>query len=224
MKKEWKIEPWNTIHSILILCATLVAILFDNLSVMAYIGVISFTSFIALNFIQLSKMSPFGGYANWATGFRLVLFTVFLFSFIDYENRLVCFILINAMLASDLLDGYLARQYKQETRFGQFFDMEVDAFWVCGMCIYYFLYHQIGWWILIPGVLRYAYKIFMIVYPKKDFQEKRKKYAAYIAGSFFVILAVAIVLDGFVQEILLAIGAAMICFSFAISTIEYLKY
>lgn len=227
MNKEelnWNIEPWNTIHAISILAISILALIQENLSFLGYFGLITFTVFVLLNYKSLKNLRPFAGYANWATGIRLIAFLLFLICLVDVNNTILWLVVLNGILILDIFDGYLARKFNHATKFGQFFDMEVDAFWVCCMCLLYYIKFDIPWWILLPGFLRYLYKLFLYLVPKPNFQESRKKYAAYIAGTFFVILSSSILLNGIFLEIVLGLGSFLICASFAVSTVEYLRY
>lgn len=183
-------------------------------------ALISFSSFIHRGSKSLSEMKPLGGYANMVTGLRLILLVVgsFLFSFISKE---VLLFLMGSAVLLDLVDGYLARKFNQTSIFGQYFDMEVDAFFVLLMCFYYFQYQEVAWWILIPGLLRYAFKSYTTLFPKKDFIETKKRYAATIAGLFFAILLICIYVD---LPYALLLGSAAIIISFSISWVEYIRY
>ena len=58
-----------------------------------------------------------------------------------YENFIVRIIAISCAMLTDILDGYLARQYKMTSRFGAVCDPIVDKFFVCFVCSV-FLYEQ----------------------------------------------------------------------------------
>ena len=201
------------LFSFLVICT-------QKLELISLGALISFSSYIHQSSENLKRMKPLGGYANLVTGTRLILIVTasFLFSFVAKEWLLM--LLVGSVLL-DFVDGYLARKYKQESTFGQFFDMEVDAFFVLLMCFYYYQYQEIGWWILIPGLMRYLFKVFTVIIPKDGFVESRKKYAATIAGIFFAILLICMVFD---LPYLLMLGSVAIIGSFSISLIEYVKY
>jgi len=165
-------------------------------------------------------MRPPGGYANLITGMRLILVVIgsFLLSIVAKEW---IFVIMGSAVLLDFVDGYLARKYNQESTFGQFFDMEVDAFFVLLMCFYYYQYQEIGWWILIPGLMRYVFKIFTAIIPKEGFVETKKRYAAIVAGTFFTILLACILFE---IPYALLIGSIAIILSFSVSVIEYLRY
>ncbi|MDW4571729.1 CDP-alcohol phosphatidyltransferase family protein [Microbacterium sp. M3] len=58
-------------------------------------------------------------------------------------------------LVLDGLDGWVARRTASESELGAQFDMEVDAYLLLALCVYDARY--VGWWVLIIGLLRYAF-------------------------------------------------------------------
>jgi phosphatidylglycerophosphate synthase len=58
-------------------------------------------------------------------------------------------------LALDAVDGWIARRTHSTSELGARFDMEVDAFLLLVLSAY--LVPQLGWWVLIIGMLRYAF-------------------------------------------------------------------
>jgi phosphatidylglycerophosphate synthase len=58
-------------------------------------------------------------------------------------------------LALDAVDGWIARRTHTTSEVGARFDMEVDAFLLLVLSAY--LVPQLGWWVLIIGMLRYAF-------------------------------------------------------------------
>lgn len=58
-------------------------------------------------------------------------------------------------LALDAVDGWLARRTGTSSELGARFDMEVDAFLLLALSAY--VAQELGWWVLIIGVLRYGF-------------------------------------------------------------------
>jgi len=183
----------------------------------------SFLVFLYLNSGPLSKFKPFAGYANWITFLRLVALIVFIPLYSSF-TPLTYGLILTAIVLFDLVDGFLARKFNQSSYFGMYFDMEVDAFFVLAMCLYYFLYRQTPIWIIIPGLLRYVYKIVTILVPKANFKETKRPYASIIAGTFFFILLISLILENKYQQGLLGFGSCLIAFSFSISFYEYFLF
>lgn len=214
------INGWNNRHAILMLSLSVFVIFTKRIEILSLGGMISFSSLIHRGSEHLSKLTPPGGYANLVTGFRLLLIIVgsFLFSIVSKE---LLFIIMGSVVVLDVLDGFLARKFNQVTEFGQFFDMEVDALFVLLMCFYYFQYEGMGWWILVPGMLRYVYKVFIQIFPKEGFVETKKRYASLVAGTFFTLLIICIMIN---LPYGLEIGSLAIVLSFSVSITEYMLY
>ncbi len=218
-----KIAFWNDRHALLMILAAILAFLTNSILPILLIGFGSFTYFIALHRHFLNDFSPFGGYANWVTFLRLVLVCSALF-YANYLSGLALGLLLTASVLLDAVDGYLARKFNQASVFGQYFDMEVDALFVLGMCFYYYLFQGIPSWILLPAIMRYVFRVTTMVFKKADFQEKKKNYAAFIAGTFFVILLLGTILEDSMRYYSLLVGSLLIIISFSISFWEYFTW
>ena len=195
-----KINFWNDIHATLMLFASCLAFVLTSMLPILAVGFGSFLYYIYLHRVLLATMSPFAGYANWVTFCRLLIIVIALFS----VNEIGVFWfggILTFSVALDAVDGYLARRFNQSTIFGQYFDMEIDALFVLGMCFYYYFSQAIPIWILIPGILRYVFRLTTILVKKPNFQEKKRPYASYIAGCFFGVLLLCTVLDGMISLI-----------------------
>jgi phosphatidylglycerophosphate synthase len=62
-----------------------------------------------------------------------------------------------AALALDGVDGAVARMTNTATDFGARFDMELDAFFIMILCALVWLTEQAGIWVLLIGLMRYAF-------------------------------------------------------------------
>jgi phosphatidylglycerophosphate synthase len=58
-------------------------------------------------------------------------------------------------LSMDAVDGWLARRTASASELGARFDMEVDAFLLLVLAVY--VAKELGWWVLIIGLLRYGF-------------------------------------------------------------------
>jgi len=217
------IEQWNKWHAIAMIFAAMGSLYLKNLACLAGVASISFLLFIFQNSHTLRAQKPLGGYANWVTGLRFLMIIFLTFFWSDLPHYIFAIGLIS-FVGLDVVDGWVARKYDQITVFGQYFDMELDALFVLMMSCYYFLFVEIDGWILIPGLMRYVYKIGIDLFPKKNFKEQKKRYASTIAGIFFFVLLAGLFIDGEIRMYGLALGAALIVLSFGISTVEYIRF
>lgn len=67
--------------------------------------------------------------------------------------------------ALDGVDGWLARRSKTATAFGARFDMEVDALLILVLSILCWQLDQAGAWVLLSGLLRYAFVASAAIWP-----------------------------------------------------------
>lgn len=218
-----RISNWNRSHAGIVLVAAVLCLVNKNAIYLLLGSAASICFFIFNNRDTLEKLKPFGGYANWVTGVRFVILMALMFclqslSFWQLGLGLLVFVSL------DGVDGWLARKYNHSTVFGQYFDMELDALFVMMMCCYYYLFKEIDIWILIPGFMRYVYRIGIEIFPKENFIETKKKYASSIAGVFFTILIVALFVGHDIRLYGLAIGSFLIVLSFGISIVEYMRF
>jgi phosphatidylglycerophosphate synthase len=129
-----------------------------------------------------------------------------------------------ALFALDGVDGWLARRGGDAGAFGAFADKEGDALLVIMLCVLlYRLPEGAGAWILVPGMLRYAFVLFVAVARPPLAQEVRTRKGAWIAGlmSLSLIAAFAAYPSHFRYALLLvAATTLLLCYSFADSTVR----
>jgi phosphatidylglycerophosphate synthase len=110
-------------------------------------------------FVGWSRASFAGigfGPANWVTSLRA--FALFgLARGFDGHSPLMAAGWSVAIFACDGVDGYLARRTGRVSDFGAHFDMEVDACYVLVLSRGLFELGLAGFWVLIPGLLRYLF-------------------------------------------------------------------
>ena len=92
------------------------------------------------------------------------------------------------LFALDGVDGWIARRAGLAGEFGEFIDKESDAFFILMLCLLLFrLPESFGPWILLPGLLRYLFVLFVRFARPPQAKEKRTAKGRWIA--FFVTLA-----------------------------------
>lgn len=86
------------------------------------------------------------------------------------------------LLAMDGVDGWIARRTGLSGEFGEFFDKESDAFFMLVLCLLlYRLPDGFGPWILLPGLLRYLFVLFVRFARPQELKEQRSAKAAWIS-------------------------------------------
>lgn len=216
MTNEIIIGKWRNAHAITVISALVLSFLLDNFYVFMSAGTISFFVFILINLKSLKEMKPFGGYANRVTFLRnsLTLILGFLsFHLSDYQI-VSCAIVI---ILLDGVDGYLARRFKHESLFGVNFDIETDAFYVAMMSLILYNSEFLGFWIIIPGFLRYFYVVVLRLSGLYRLKEKRLKFTQVIAVLYFFGLLSPFILPYKVYFPLLVFLSILIVISFLYS-------
>jgi len=221
--KDISIDDWNILNSAVLLAATGITLYFNNIRLLIAVGALSFIGFCITQIKFLSTVKPFGGYANWVTGFRLILILLGM-AWYPYLGNLELFAILGFAVTLDVVDGWLARRFDHQSLFGMYFDMETDALYVLLVCVYLCLQGMVGVWIIIPGILRYVYRIFIFFMPKENYKEQKQRYAAFIAGSYFVILLLSVAWQNQIQQTALILGSLAIVGSFGKSFWDYLRY
>jgi phosphatidylglycerophosphate synthase len=125
----------------------------------------------------------------------------------------------------DVFDGLIARYRKEESHFGMYFDMEVDAAFVMVASILIFKSHPHLWIVLIPAFLRYFYKFFIdIVDSASAFKESKQRFASVIAGNYFVALVLFYFFQNHLVSVYLILSSLLIVFSFGLSFFNFFKW
>lgn len=119
-----------------------------------------------------------------------------------------------AVMLLDGLDGFVARRLGLASDFGAHLDVEVDAALVLTLGVTLWQRDGLGAWILVPGLLRYAYVLLLMCVPGRG-QEPRS-----VTGrlAFFAVIASLVLtfVDGAsVGQGAAAVGTVLLALSFA---------
>lgn len=115
----------------------------------------------------------------------------------------------------DPADGFIARRYGQSSAFGAAFDIETDALLTLIAEAQLWQRGRAGAWILIPGLLRYAYVLALAIVPATAGHVRSSPFARRAFVALLVGLIAALLFDGGAAIALAAIGTAAVTFSFA---------
>lgn len=121
--------------------------------------------------------------------------------------------------ALDGLDGLVARRLDAESPFGALFDAEVDAFLVLSATVELWSSGTLALWVLLGGVLRYAYVLCLAWFPARRGGVPRSRFARYAFGGVVLALALALVVPSPVDALVAAMGTAWLTLSFSRSFI-----
>jgi len=186
-------------------------LVYNNFYLIALLTFLSFCTYIFINIKNIKMLKPFGGYANWITFFRLLIliYVTTRFQTLDFTTIILIFVL-NIVL--DIIDGIVARYFKTESVFGLYFDMELDAFYVCLASLILYTENLTGSWIIWIGILRYLYTFLMVILNINIKSEPKQKFASLVAGILFWCLLVPFLNTKF--NFILMLASALVVVSF----------
>ncbi|MBP1847114.1 phosphatidylglycerophosphate synthase [Rhizobium petrolearium] len=128
-------------------------------------------------------------------------------------------------LALDGVDGHLARRTRTASRFGARFDMEVDALLILFLSIAAFLLGKAGIWVLLIGLMRYAYGAAQSIIPRLQGElppSVRRKLICVVQGAALCLMLFPFVMPP-VSTMLAAGALATLAYSFAWDVIFLLR-
>ena len=125
-------------------------------------AVVLFATIMVIAIGSIGEHHPFQrfGPANQVTMIRALLIT--LIASLVGEPEIprvaaVAAVTAGVLTALDGVDGWLARRTRMASDFGARFDIETDALFVLVMSILVWQYEKAGSWVLLGGMLRYAF-------------------------------------------------------------------
>ncbi len=207
---------WSIVHAALLLLAAAAVAAGAPLSLVSACAAISFA---AMLYRGRGRWTPAGrfGAANAITFMRLggILALPWL-----APLPLACLAL--ALFALDGIDGWLARRSGLASEFGEYADKESDALLVLVLClVLYRLPAGLGAWVLVPGLLRYLFVLFVALARPPAAPEHRSARAGWISA--LTILSLIACLATYPAQLaytsaLAATMTLLLCASFAEST------
>ena len=119
------------------------------------------------------------------------------------------------LFALDGLDGAVAKRRGEASPFGAYFDMETDAYFVLIAGLALFQRGRYGGWILVAGLLRYAYVIALAVVPARRGDVPRFAFGRHAFTTLMLGLVLGMVLGEPFGTIATALGCGLVTASFA---------
>ncbi|MDH3613223.1 MAG: CDP-alcohol phosphatidyltransferase family protein [Gammaproteobacteria bacterium] len=210
------IDTWINVHAVVMLAATVVVFLLDSTIPVAAAALASFAYLLIRRGQAASKRRATGRYAHQLTLLRLLLLCYAAWRIGDIDSRWLL-VLFSGNVLLDVIDGFIARRLNQATQFGMIFDREVDAIYVLVACLYFNIATGIAAWILVPGLLPYAYRLVAWAMGNPSIAGQRQSLAAFLAGVNFVLLLIAIAVPQDYRVGVLVISTAIVTLSFLVS-------
>jgi phosphatidylglycerophosphate synthase len=116
-------------------------------------------------------------------------------------------------LATDAVDGKVARRTGTVSEFGARFDMEVDAFLI--LVLSAFVATQLGWWVLAIGAMRYLFVAAMRIWPWLGAPLPVRMSSKAVAAAQGIVLTVVLLLPPVFATILTGLALLALSWSFA---------
>lgn len=161
------------------------------------------------------------GAANVVTLSRAALVALLAASIGEPASRAAAWVtasLAGAIPALDGVDGWLARRSRLQSVFGARFDTEIDALHVLVMSVLLWQFGKAGAWVLIGGVLRYAFVAAGLVLPwlAKPLRPSQRGRAVTAVHMTTMSVALAPFIPVTVSTLALAVTTATLGWSFAV--------
>ena len=204
------------------LVSTVAYLLTNNIWAIAIGGSTSFLFFILSNIKLWRQIAWYGGAPNWVTGLRLLLFLGLLFGH-GQLTFLQIALIATLVISADGIDGYLARRLKQASYIGSYFDRETDAFFVLAMTLLIVDKGLAGYWVLIPGLMRYLYVVVLFYFKPPEKKENKSFLGKTIAVILMISLIACFLVRKDIYLPMLMISTLLILYSFGLSFIGMTK-
>lgn len=171
------------------LAATACVVYGASLWVLVAAASISFVTLVAWCRAGWQGAGRFGA-ANVLTSVRIVA-TLALLPIAKALDPMLVAVCALALFALDGLDGWLARSQGLVSEFGEYFDKEADAFLLLVLCVLLYIEGRLGVWIIVPGLLRYAFVVFLLVARPPALKERRSRGGRWIYSGMITALIAA---------------------------------
>lgn len=169
-----RLEAWSRIHAALLVLSSGAAALSGRTAVLA---AVSLPSFLALLWRERGRFTERAGFgaANGLTLFRFGL-VLALAGAHQAFSLFECALMASVALVLDGVDGFVARKTHTASRFGAHFDMETDALFVLALTLLLWTRERLGPGILLGGLLRPAYVLWLWALPTPAGEEPRSNW------------------------------------------------
>ena len=154
---------------------------------------------------------------NWVTCSRLLLL-LGITLFWHTLSLIQLSFLVFPIVILDFFDGFIAKRFDMKSEFGAVFDAETDALFVLVTSMILVFKHELSFWLVAMGFLRFTFGLYFIFAPVSINSEsvkigKRNLYSV-IAGSVLVLLASCTLLTAIWVNRLLLLCNLLLLFSF----------
>jgi phosphatidylglycerophosphate synthase len=210
-----RLEAWSRLHALVMLGACIVAAAMGTPWPISAVALVSFTVLL-LHGRKVWIAGLRAALPNAVTMLRVAAVAGIGLAWHGASGVLLAAVVIG-VFALDWVDGWLARRMVASSAFGAHFDMEADAFLVLALGVELFTRGQLGGWILVSGLLRYATVLFGAVIAPRAGDMPRSRLGSSACGILITCLIVALVFPNAFGTACAAVGTALVVYSFSLS-------
>jgi glycosyltransferase 2 family protein len=203
---------WGNAHAVAMLSGTAMALALRIPALLTFVGVLSLLFLIVQSRGSWTPSGQFG-LANAVTTLRLLL-TLALLIGVDQQPAHVPAFTALTILSLDLVDGWLARRFAGEGRFGAVYDMEVDAVFVLSLSCTLWARGVGGLWVLMAGLWRYLFVVVPLIVPSRGGEAPRSIYYRFAYAVMVVSFVLALVVPADLGRLLSTFGTVVVSASF----------
>ena len=214
---------WVDRHAAIVLVATAAAVTVRSAVPVVIAAAASIAAAVHGMRTELRALQSFGGWANRITAIRFGIL-VAVGAAMARVPQAVIFTAFTLNVLLDVVDGHLARRYRSESPFGAVFDRETDACYVLLAYLYFFLVHGIGAWIILPGLLPYAWRLLTLRFGASLQRDAKARFAAVLAGVNYVMLIAAVASPEPFRTPILVVSASIVFASFGAFSIRFFSH
>ncbi len=188
-----EIELWSRYHALGLMLALLTYLNTNQLWILPVVSFVSF-SYLLLTKRRLLLSEEYKiSRANMVTLGRHDLLMILVIISTQIHHFYIG-IIASVIALMDLLDGYYARKDQNSSLLGEYLDKEVDALFILMMSAMIYHFKLLPSWILVVGMLRFAYVLILPLIKSPNKKEYKSRYGRVIAvilmvgmiGCFFI--------------------------------------
>jgi phosphatidylglycerophosphate synthase len=183
-----RLVRWSEHHAIVMLAGTALILTGAPLWALMLLAAVSFAALVWSCRTHWTLSGRFGA-ANALTALRLL--GVLALPAFAAMNPLAVAGFAVTVFALDGVDGWLARRLGLASEFGEYLDKETDAFFMLVLCVLVYAGGRFGAWILVPGLLRYGFVVFLMLAKPPAVKERRSARGAWMSFGMISALLVA---------------------------------
>ena len=206
-----RIVAWRTGHGLVMLAATGLALFLGRPVLVSGVALLSFLALVKLGWVPREPGARFN-YANLVTALRLLLGAALILT-PAYLGPAYAAAQLVLLWALDVLDGILARSLGTTSVLGANLDKEGDAFITLNACLALMQLGLVGPWILIIGLIRYAY-LLLLGLTRRVSKSPRAPLSNFTTGYTHVILGLGFVIHSRLHTALLVIATVLVLISY----------